>query len=745
MRKFMWFSLGFGGACALTEYLLPGGAGLGLALCFLLLGVVGLWRQSRKMPWRIAVCLCLGLGIGLVWSGLFRTVALAPAKAVDGETREITVTLTDYPESTPYGAFVTGQMRLSGRTYKILLYLDEMDKTMQPGDRLTLQAKLRLTAEGGGSEPTYHRTRGIFLLGYARGKVEMQRTEKVPLWYFPAVLRANIKTLLQELFPSDALPFAKALLLGDKSDLSYGVRNEMSVAGLSHIVAVSGMHVTILFGMLQLFIGRRRQSALLGLPLLILFAAVAGFTPSVSRAVIMLGVMLLAAVLRRDYDPPTALSTAAFLLLAVNPMVIASISFQLSVGALAGIFLIGGRLYRSLAGERRNFIGYLRRTVAASVSASCGALLFTTPLIAAYFGTVSLVGILTNLLCLWAVSICFCAIAASCLLGAIWLPAGKLLAWCGAWLVRYLLAVAHGMAKLPFAALYTQSVYTIAGLLAFYLLLSIFALLKFRKKGVFAGCAAALLLLCVGLSWLEPTLDQMRVTTIDVGQGQCILLQTRNCNFLVDCGGSYPEEAGETAARLLLSQGIFRLDGLILTHYDEDHAGGIPQLLSRLRCDAVYLPDTQDSGSMRKKIEAAAQGSAVISVTEDLEAAWKDARLQIFAPVSEKSGNESCITVLFTAGKCDTLITGDLGIAEENRLLALKNLPDLEILVVGHHGSATSTGYRLLKRLRPEIAVISVGADNRYGHPSAEVLQRLNEANCEIYRTDELGTIIIRR
>ncbi len=193
----------------------------------------------------------------------------------------------------------------------------------------------------------------------------------------------------------------------------------------------------------------------------------------------------------------------------------------------------------------------------------------------------------------------------------------------------------------------------------------------------------------------------------------------------------------------MLSQGIFRLDGLILTHYDADHAGGIPQLLSRISCDAVYLPDTE--AAMRERVVSAAEKSKLVFVTQDLIIDSKTAKLQIFAPVSEKSGNESCITVLFTAAKCDTLITGDLGTEEENRLLAQKNLPDLEILIVGHHGSATSTGYRLLKRLQPEIAVISVGANNRYGHPAGEVLQRLYKAGCEILRTDQDGTILIRR
>ncbi|MCI8619003.1 MAG: DNA internalization-related competence protein ComEC/Rec2 [Oscillospiraceae bacterium] len=740
MRKLMWFTLGFGGACALTEYLMPTEIGLRLALCFLLLGAIGLWRRPQKLPWRAAVCLCLGLGVGLAWSSLFQTATLAPAKAVDGETREITVTLTDYPEATDYGASVTGNMRLSGRNYKILLYLYEKDETLQPGDQLTLQAKLRLTAEGGGSEPTYHRTKGIFLLGYARGQVKVQPAGKTPFRYYPAVLRKAVNTLLQTLFSADTAPFAKALLLGDKSGLGYAMRNEMSIAGLSHIVAVSGMHVTILFGMLQLLTGRRRRSALLGVPLLFLFAAVAGFTPSVTRAVIMLCLMLLAQTLRRDYDPATALSTAAFLLLAVNPMVIASISFQLSVGALTGIFLVSGRIHRFLVGESENF---LRRALSSSVAASCGAMLFTAPLVAAYFGTVSLVGIFTNVLCFWAISACFCGIAVSCVLGAVWLPAGKLAAWCVGWLCRYILMVARAAAGFPFAAMYTQSIYTTLFLIAFYMLLGVFALQKCRKKKIFASCAALLLLLCTGLSWLEPTLDRMRVTAIDVGQGQCILLQTRDCNFLVDCGGSYGEEAGEMAARLLLSQGIFRLDGLILTHYDADHAGGIPQLLSRISCDAVYLPDTEDA--MRERVVSAAEKSKLVFVTQDLIIDSKTAKLQIFAPVSEKSGNESCITVLFTAAKCDTLITGDLGTEEENRLLAQKNLPDLEILIVGHHGSATSTGYRLLKRLCPEIAVISVGANNRYGHPAGEVLQRLYEAGCEILRTDQDGTILIRR
>ena len=231
---------------------------------------------------------------------------------------------------------------------------------------------------------------------------------------------------------------------------------------------------------------------------------------------------------------------------------------------------------------------------------------------------------------------------------------------------------------------------------------------------------------------------------MDVGQGQCILLQSQGRNYLVDCGGESETFAADTATKLLKSQGISRLDGIILTHYDTDHAGGIPYLLTQVSADMLYLPNCADADGMLEWITDVYDGTELY-ITEDICISFGDAKLTLIPSKSKLSDNESGLCVLFQTENCDILITGDRSVSGERELMRAVELPQLEILIVGHHGSKNSTGTALLEQTCPQVAVISVGADNSFGHPAEETLEKLQEAGCVIYRTDLDGTIILRR
>ncbi len=229
-----------------------------------------------------------------------------------------------------------------------------------------------------------------------------------------------------------------------------------------------------------------------------------------------------------------------------------------------------------------------------------------------------------------------------------------------------------------------------------------------------------------------------------MGQGQCILLQSDGKTYLIDCGGDSDTNAADLAAETLLSQGISRLDGVIVTHYDGDHAGGVGYLLSRVPADAVFLPDSPDEDGVLETILPYCDGREIF-VEEDLLLRWGDTNVSIFAPILSSSDNERGLCVLFRDENCDILITGDLSSLGEKLLLMEKDIPELTALVVGHHGSKSSTCDALLQATSPEYAFISVGEDNYYGHPHADVMNRLEKCGCIIYRTDQHGTILFRR
>ena len=212
---------------------------------------------------------------------------------------------------------------------------------------------------------------------------------------------------------------------------------------------------------------------------------------------------------------------------------------------------------------------------------------------------------------------------------------------------------------------------------------------------------------------------------------------------MVDCGGDYEEDTADLAAAALLSQGIQKLDGLILTHYDEDHVGAAGHLLYRVPADVVILPEGKEAASWDEELLKHHRGD-VIRGEDDLHVSWEGGDLTVYASWTTETTNESSLCVLFQTEKCDILITGDRSSLGEEILLRTASIPQLDALVIGHHGASSSTGEALLAAAQPKTALISVGEGNAYGHPSQSVLDRLSQYGCVVRRTDLEGTIIFK-
>ena len=744
MRILLWLTIGFSLACCLGVY--SSGIWLWSTVAVLAAAGVLLYVFKNKHANKAAVVL-LGLLLGILWLFGYNALYLAPIREQDGKTVQASAEITDYSYETQYGIAADGKIAWDGRTYRVRVYLDDMEQ-LSPGDTVEGMFRLRLTVRGALNESTYHQGNGIFLLIYGEDEVRVSRIDEIPSRYFAAKLRADIQSVLDRVFPEDVSAFARALLLGDSTKLSYQQDAAFRVSGIRHIIAVSGLHVSILFALIYMLCGKHRFfTAIFGIPILIVFAAIAGFTPSIVRACIMQLLMILSIAVNKEYDPPTALAFSVLTMLAVNPMTILSVSFQLSVGCMIGIFLISKPLQDFFLARLGNPKGKTRRGriliwLCASVSVTLSAMALTTPLCAYYFGMVSVVGIISNLLTLWVVSFIFYGLMLACLAGAVLPALGSVIGWIVAWPIRYVQWISKLLAAVPYAAVYTCSLYILLWLILSYLLLGIFLLGKKKHPMILTLCIVVGLVVSLAASYIEPRLDPFRMTVMDVGQGQCILLQTREGNYLVDCGGSDSESAADTAAEILLSQGIFQLDGIILTHYDVDHAGGVPLLLSRIGANTLYLPDISDDGTYKQML-ADGFPDKIEWVREEVQIG-NAYRLTLIPGNGEKTENESGLCVLFQKENCDILITGDRSSVAERELVESYDLPELELLVAGHHGSNSSTGVELLSQTMPETVVISVGRDNPYGHPAQELLERLGLFGCRILRTDLNGTIIFR-
>lgn len=741
MRRLMWFSIGFAAACGMAIWLLPDGLILlGVILFSLLLGVSAFFK---KYPYiRCLSTVFLGCIVGFLWFAVYQAWYLNPAKLTDGRTMNTVITAADYSYDTQYGVGADGNVVISGKPYKVRFYVNE-EIPLAPGDQITGEFAFRFTVTTEESEGTYHSGNGIFLLAYVRGAYTHIPAVEVPVKYFPAVLARRISDIIFECFPEDTVAFAKALLLGDTSGLSYEVDTALKISGIRHVVAVSGLHISILFSLIyMLTLKNRFLSAMVSGPVLLLFAALAGFTPSVTRACIMSLVMILGRLADREYDGATSLSFAALLMIALNPMVLTSVGFQLSVASVAGIFLFNGPIHSWILNKLGNPTykstkGKWLIRAASSVSVSVSATVMTAPLSAVYFGTISIVGILTNLLTLWVISFVFYGIMAVCLLSLAWGAGAHFLAGLVSIPIRYVLLCAKVLARFPIAAVYTQSIYIVLWLIACYLLL----LILFAKKkhlpfiagGIVLGLGAALF-----LSWLLPLTHDVTMTVLDVGQGQSILLQSDGKTVLVDCGGDSDTQTADTVSQMLLSQGITCIDAAIITHCDRDHIGALAHLLTRMEIRKIIMPEDERQFGF-------SNSENIFLAREDMILSFGETQLQIFTSHNKDSGNENGLCVLFERESCAILITGDRNILGERLLMKRTQLPQVDILVAGHHGAADSTGDQLLQVVQPEIVVISVGQDNSYGHPAQPLLQRLKEYGCEVLRTDLNGTITIRR
>lgn len=753
MRKLVLFAVPFGLGALLYVYLLSALWGLILggaaAVCCL---VFCLLRFEKK---KMTAILAAGLAAGLLWSSGYELLLLQPVWAADGQKGEIEALVCDYPAKTDYGWKIHTSVSVNGRQAKTMLYLHEEIPDITPGDKVFVTATLQKTKPEDESDDYYSLAGGYVLRAYG-SEATVEHCEQTPFYLLPTAFKRSLQTSLKAAVPTDAVGFLQALITGDKSDLPQAVQDNISTAGFSHVIAVSGMHVSILLGVIYLLTGKNSLlSAVLGIPIIALFAVMTGGSPSVVRAGIVQSVVLIAPLLRRESDGPTTLCIALLAILLFNPFSAASVSFQLSFGAILGIYLFSAKVFTWLSKPKWisallkcKWTRSVMRFICSCIATTVGALVFTVPLCAIHFGTVSIYSLLSNLLVLSIISVLFVGGLLTALLGLVWLPGAQVLGQILAWPVRYIIRTAGWISQLPFASLSVETPYVSFWLIFAYLSLAVLLLQKERKQILLTGgCIVAGLAISLLFSHLERRYSEFHITVLDVGQGQCICMQTDAFSAMIDCGGDSGYETANTAETHLNASAQNHLDCLLLTHYDSDHANGVTRLLDLAEVDTLYLPDVEDDSGRRSEIEtaAAAAGTEIIYVTQDRTLTLSNGTLRIFAPVSYYDDNAACLSVLFSVSEYDMLITGDMDFFSEYDLLLTHHLPDVELFVAGHHGSATSSSADLLAQIQPETVVISVGANNRYGHPTQDAIDRFLAVGAELYRTDECGTITIGR
>jgi competence protein ComEC len=531
------------------------------------------------------------------------------------------------------------------------------------------------------------------------------------------------------------------IVLGEDEGLSDELRDNFKDSGLYHLLAVSGQNITFLaLGVLGL-------AWLLGIPRLAAevaaLAAIAGYVlavgwqPSVVRAGVAGALASLAWLLSRPRDRWHFLALGAAVLLAWTPASLLEPGFQLSFAAVGSIFLLVPRLRLALEGYP--LPDALREALA--VSTACGAA--TAPILWLQFGTVPVYSLLANVLVTAAVG----PLLGLALVGSLiepLLPAAALaLAWLNGWLAAYIAACAAAAGSLPFAQIGSGPAVGVL-LAAPAALLLLQRLPRWRRPTAFA-CAGALLPALMIWQLLPserlPPPTGFRLTVLDVGQGDSILLQVPQGAVLVDQG---PPEG--KVAQQLRELGVRRLSAVVLTHPQRDHIGGAATVLRRIGVERVLDPRLAKSGPEARDALGVAAERHVPIVEARAGRAYHLGRLRLRVLWPNRPGsptedpNRLAVVLLASYGEVDALLTADAETDVTAPLLSRR----IEILKVAHHGSADPGLEDELRQLRPTVAVISCGRGNDYGHPRPSTVAALRDSpGLSLFRTDEDGRVVI--
>ncbi len=748
-RRGLWLFSAFSAATFAAVYFLPPGWWAILGLGLLLPAGLSVWRRLRPVA-----LLCLGAAAALLWCGAFRAVFLAPAESLDGRRCAVTAVASERAYATDYGVslpcWVTGQ----GAPVKATLYGGAELLELDPGDSVTAVCDCTQTALREESRFSAAATRGVFLTLKPRGELEVEHAGAAPWWCVLTYWGQRLSASIQTVFPADVSGLLAALVTGDKTALDPGLRTDLARAGVVHLVAVSGMHVCFLVSFLTLFTGLDpRRRFWLCAPVVVFFALAVGATPSVLRACIFQLAFLLAELTAREEDRWTTITAALALLLLIDPFSAANVGLQMSFAAVMGIVVVTPRAFAGLnrfllPGEGKWINGGNRLLLRfyQLFSASLGAMVFTLPLSAYYFGTISLLAPLTNLLVLPVASALFAGTLVVGLVGMLWPGLAAVLGLPLGWLGRYVALVAQGFAAFPYCAVSCQGYYPVALAGGYGLTLTALCWRSQRRRGwLFLLCGLVMVLTAVGATRWSFSSAPLTLTVLDVGQGQSVLLHSQGETALVDCGGNASDDPGDLCANYLGDRGVTTLDTLILTHYHADHTSGLDALFRRLTIRALVLPTMDQDQETQAHIMdlARAEGAAVTWLEEDTHLSLGAARLTVFAPLGDGGANEEGASVRVRWGDYAALITGDMNAVVEKALVDHAELGRCQVLVAGHHGSNYASCDTLLNAIHPETALISVGR-NPYGHPGPETLERLAARGVAVRRTDQEGTLTVR-
>jgi competence protein ComEC len=645
---------------------------------------------------------------------------------------------------------------------KILLYLQKFppNYSISYGDRISfhgeLQKPLGKRNPGGFDYQLYLKGKGITAYMYATyEEVVLYNENQGNLFIQSGIkVRNRLMEIIDAYLPSQTAGLLKGILLGNREGLSTEEKEGFRKAGLSHILAVSGMHVGFLllqfhFLFRFIFINKRVANGFIIL-LLWGFVLVTGFQPSVLRAVLMASVVLLEKILRREPDLYSSIAFAAMILLILNPYQIFQVGFLLSFSATLGIVMFHQKIKNKISYWK--FPELFKNIFSGTLSAQIGIF----PIMAWFFNSVFLSSVIANFLVFPILGIVHFLGVMMVLVGSFNLsitsPIASSIATLEHLLLGFVLFVAKLFSEIDFGVFMvkTPSLFFIFAYIIFLLILyHAPKIIKKYKEKIFGIGVIFFLMIAIGKLLFDP----MEVVFLDVGQGDAIFMRTPlGKTILIDGGGYAANGTSDMGKSVVIPffhhRGIRKVDLMVSTHSDADHLLGLLSVLKEFPVKNLIIPAVGDGDeALYSQLENMDLKATKVSLG-DIIHVEKNIWIEILHPQEgvdlQVGNNENSIAFKLNMKEVSFMLTGDIYMESEKKMIEAGGDLSSEVLKIAHHGSKTSTSQEFLNEVNPKIAVISVGRNNRYGHPTREVLDRLMHENIKIYRTDKHGAVILK-
>jgi competence protein ComEC len=643
-------------------------------------------------------------------------------------------------------------------TENVIVYTSD-SQNYRIGNQITVQGSLqkfkKATNPGQFHEDKYYKTLNIDFKLQAE-QIVISDSDYSRYAQSLSEIKSKLMKVYQNILADREAGTLTAMLLGEKYLLEEDVKQLYQDNGISHILAISGLHVSLI-GMSVFWLLRKCKITKLTATLITVFflysyGVMTNFSVSTNRSVVMMAVLLIAALVGKTYDMITATALSALIILIQNPYQLMSAGFLLSFLAVIGIAVLLPILKELFPGKNGIKDGLL---------ISCCAMVTTTPIVLLYFYQYPLYGILTNLIILPFMTVLTLTALLAGLLGILSAKIGVFMIGGANYILKLYDLVCEGIRRLPFYVINVGDPGIIRILFSFILIvLFVWLIRKYPKKYM-----VLLLLLSQLILFLPSYARGLRITMLDVGQGDAIYIESKEgTSFLIDGGSANLGKVGTyRIVPFLKSRGIGKLDYAIITHMDQDHISGLSEMLEQdlFPVECVVLPDLRHKEENYLELESLAKEKEIPLRYIKAGDYIKEGMLEIYClnPTQEEVGSTSnaASTVLsVTYGEFDMLLTGDLEKEGEERLIqrlkdqsylkswGITPANDYDVLKVAHHGSKYSTSEELLDLIIPEYALISCGENNWYGHPHPELLERLRESGCETFITYEKGALLLQ-